>query len=557
MSTVKISELVNLPSIAANTSNTIFLGVDVPTRITGKFTATTLAQQLFANNYLVVGQNYQTIFPNTVGQISGTDPGFLQVNLQNFGSTGSADYVITADTGTNANSYIDMGINNSNYSDPNFSSMSPYDGYLYVHGPSDTSSQGNLILGAFSSNANIYFVAGGTQKSNITVTISNTALVLDTSTRLVFGDGTIQTTAAVGNNYSQASYALANTNAADIVLIKSTNAIQNANISTVVTQSQASFDYANTNISYITGVNLYQNVYSSAAFAKANAALANASGTFAGDLTITGNITARSISTSNLVSFIGTGTPTTNALVEIIGSDGGTQQTPSNDGYMLHITGKANTPARLIVDAFGANSYAVIAGRSGRGTAASPQAVSNNDILMRISGNGWGTTGFAPLGSGRIDIVAAENFTDTARGSRIKFYNVANGSNTITEIASFNANSVEFTGSVNPQKGFVYTPRLPAGNQTAITIDYGNDSIIKANLVADLTISHTNFTSGKIVEVWLVNSGAQNRTVTHGLSAINSTSKSTTFTISATSSAYLRFFSIDGDLASTFVTVTA
>ena len=52
MSTIKISQLANLPSIAANTSNTLFLGVDLPTGITGKFTATTLAQQLFSNNIL-------------------------------------------------------------------------------------------------------------------------------------------------------------------------------------------------------------------------------------------------------------------------------------------------------------------------------------------------------------------------------------------------------------------------------------------------------------------------------------------------------------------------
>ena len=102
MSTIKISQLANLPSIAANTSNTLFVGVDLPTDTTGKFTATTLAQQLYANNNLVVGQNAQTIFSNTVAQFSGYDPLFLQTNLQNFNSSGSGDYIVTADTGTNS-----------------------------------------------------------------------------------------------------------------------------------------------------------------------------------------------------------------------------------------------------------------------------------------------------------------------------------------------------------------------------------------------------------------------------------------------------------------------
>ena len=66
MSTIKISQLANLPSISANTSNTLFVGVDLPSDTTGKFTATTLAQQLYANNVLVVG-NYHTVYPNAVG----------------------------------------------------------------------------------------------------------------------------------------------------------------------------------------------------------------------------------------------------------------------------------------------------------------------------------------------------------------------------------------------------------------------------------------------------------------------------------------------------------
>jgi hypothetical protein len=57
------------------------------------------------------------------------------------------------------------------------------------------------------------------------------------------------------------------------------------------------------------------------------------------------------------------------------------------------------------------------------------------------------------------------------------------------------------------------------------------------------------------VEVWITNTSGSNRTVTHGCLAVNATVNSTTFTIPATSSAYLRYFSIDGDNANTFVAV--
>ena len=82
MSTVKISQLPQLPSIAANTSNTLFLGVDIPTGTTGKFTATTLAEQLYANNYLRVGF-YEGVYPNAVATMAGSSNNYIQTMFDN------------------------------------------------------------------------------------------------------------------------------------------------------------------------------------------------------------------------------------------------------------------------------------------------------------------------------------------------------------------------------------------------------------------------------------------------------------------------------------------
>ena len=242
-------------------------------------------------------------------------------------------------------------------------------------------------------------------------------------------------------------------------------------------------------------------------------------------------------------------------LVHITASDNGITVPPSNTNYMLHITGKANSVTRVVVDSFGANTYPLYTGRMGRGSAAAPAAAANNDVLFRITGNGYTGTEFPASSPTKIDFVAAENFSNTNRGSRIEFWNTPSGSNTIQEIASFNANTVEFIGTVNPTKGFIFTPRLPVGDQTTITINFVNDVIIKANLIADLTVTLTNFVYGKVVEVWLTNTGGNPRTITHGCSALNSTTNSTTFTMASTSSAYLRYFSIDGDLGNAFVSV--
>jgi hypothetical protein len=324
--------------------------------------------------------------------------------------------------------------------------------------------------------------------------------------------------------------------------------------------------------------------YANSAFLKANNALANSTGTFAGDLTITGNTHAQKVNTGNLTvigtsdvsgnaNFTGivnvTGAVNMNATLVLSNSNfsttevafritaAGSSQTPTQAGTLIQLTGKQNTPARMLIDSFGTSnaSYSLIAGRSARGTVDAPTATQNNDILLRIAGNSYGNTGYAPFGDARIDFVATENHTDTARGSRIRFWNTPNGSNVVNEIASFNADSVYFTGVVSPEKGFIYAPTVLPGSQTAFTIDFSTTSLIKASIAADLTISLSNYIYGKVVEVWITNTGGAARTVTHGCTATNSTLNSTTFTMSGTSSAYLRYFSIDGDNANTFVTV--
>jgi hypothetical protein len=529
MSSVKITDLPQVLSINANTANTVLVGVDIPTNITGQITLTTLARGLYSNNNLVVGNNF-TVLPNVVGQFTGNSATYLQVNLENQTAEGSGDFVVTANDGSDTDFYIDLGMNGSAYSDPAYSATGAHDGYLYV--AASGAGKGNLVIGTTNTTGRVNFVVGGLESENIVGYIDSTGI------------------------WSGAINSVVSANAASANSVINTRI--SANVATLRGEITANTDSTLLAInSRITSNISTANLFTQAAFNKANSALANTSGTFNGDLNVRGNIVAFSIATSNITSFVSDVTPASNALVEIVGSLGGVQQTPSNDGYMLHITNKPNLPSRIVSDAFGSiNNYTVIAGRSARGTATTPTATQNNDVLMRITGNGWGTTGFAPLGTGRIDFIATENYTDTARGSKIVFYNTVNASNVINQIASFNADSVTFVGVVNPEKGFIYTPRTFAGAQTAITIDFANNVVLKANCAADITFSFSNYTPGKQVEVWLTNTSGSNRTVTHGCSATNSTDNGTTFVLPATSTAWLKYFCVDGDLANTYVTST-
>jgi hypothetical protein len=702
MATVKISDLPEITHLTFDTTQTILPVVDLSLDETAKITVRTLAEGLFHNDALKVGEE-AILFPNVIAQFAGNSEVYLQVNLQNLNANGSADYVATADIGTNANNYIDLGINNSNYSDPDYSATKSLDGYLYVQGSLDNSADGNLVIGTASTGANVSFVAGGTTESNVIAKITKFGITLNNSSRLEFTDGSIQTVAAAPASLSQGAYNTANSASSNTIIIQGVNLIQNTNITSVNQYAQSAFATANDVNGYATSayntanganglaVGAFNtangaNGLASGAFNKANNALANTfsitvnnsiyipgslvvdglvfangatyvanamsipttysspqtaitlnyqqanivktnitsdlvvshtgivlgkyidlfvyndsaatrnithgvsannsstKGTITevrpyatkhlkyftvdsdlantyviiatdenyvnGNLTITGNVLTQGTISLNNSSFA-----TDTAFVKITSSDGFVTQSPSNTNYMLHVTGKANSVTRVVLDSFGANTYPLVAGRMGRGSAAAPAAVANNDVMFRVVGNGWTGTQFPPSSPTKIDFVAAENFSDTNRGTRIEFWNTPVGSNTIQKIADFNAESAEFLGTVKPENGFIYTPRILPDVQTAITIDFSSDVIVKASLTNNLTLTLSNFVYGKVVEVWLTNTSGSTRTVTHGCSAINSSENSTTFTMASTSSAYLKYFSIDGDLANTFVAV--
>ena len=518
MPSSKITQLPLITQINANTSNTLFVGVDVPTLTTGQLTIRTLAAGLYSNSQLAVGNNI-IILPNTIAQFSGNVASYMQINEQNFNPVGTSDFILTADTGTDSGGYVDLGINNSQWNPVTAGQTSQYplDGYLIVDGPGSTIT-GNLVIGTANPGTNVVFAVGGYYANNITAYITANGIVLPANSYIQYPDGSIHRSS--NSAYLAAAFAQANSAAANSI--------------------------------YQTGVNTTQNAWIQAAWSEANTALQNTSTITINNLNVNG-----SVSMNSLVSITNTTFSSTQSAMTI--SATANVQTPSQAGTLLHLSGKANTAGRFVIDSFGVTqntAYSLIAGRSARGTVDAPTASQTGDILMRFSGNGYGTTGFAPLGVGRIDIVAAENFTDTARGSQIIFYNNVTGSNTPIQIATFNALDAQFYGYVNPQKGFVYTPLVYPSAQTAITIDFANNSLVRAQTATGLTATLSNLLAGKEVVAWITNTAGTNQTFTHGLSSTNSTTNSTSYNIPGTSTILVRYMSIDGTTQNTFVAVT-
>lgn len=103
------------------------------------------------------------------------------------------------------------------------------------------------------------------------------------------------------------------------------------------------------------------------------------------------------------------------------------------------------------------------------------------------------------------------------------------------------------------EKGIVYSPRVLTGAQTAITINFSKDSVVRATFSTALSINFSNSTTGKVVDVWLTNTAGNSQTITHGASAANSTTGSATVAIASQHSAKLQYLDIGGDV---FVAIT-
>ena len=525
---VKISQLPVLNILEANTANLLLVGVDVLTATTYQLTGTTLANGLYSNNPLVVGNNI-LLLSNTVGQFSGNDANFIQVNLQNFSPNGASDLVLTTDDGTNSNSYIDVGINNSKWNSALFgqSSQYAYDGYVIVQGPGPNN-YGNLVIGTAVSGANLVFAVGGQLSNNIVAVMTANSLVMNTGSYITFADGSQQATSPLSGRlanaviYSNASGNLSNTSSLQFISSNNTLIVAGNTNSSNITTNNITLTYITGNVlptasntwalgsannrwgSLWLGANtlhlLDQITGNDSVIYVANSTLylQNASTLTVGSVAIQANgtvITPNLLLTGNLVCnttnsiiygstiyltsnnannqgalVVNNSTFSSNvSAVRIDGSAGFAAQQTTANGTMLQIIGKDGLPSRTLIDSYGTGAYGLIAGRTARGTAASPTSPQSGDLLFRIVGNGYGTTGYTISGGAAIDFVTIDNYSDTAKGSLINVTAAIVGTNTRVTAATFSAANTTFANTVI----------LSSGNSSVVPLKYqpGNIAI--------------------------------------------------------------------------------
>jgi len=173
---------------------------------------------------------------------------------------------------------------------------------------------------------------------------------------------------------------------------------------------------------------------------------------------VSGNITGGNLLTGGLISAtgnivtgtngaLGIGTSQPDCEVNILANPqtvsytvGGNSTTSGTD---LHISGADSAQTRITQDSFGASAYVAFTGRTARGTAGSPAQTLSGDTLTQFTARGFsgGSLQFGNSSTGRVDIVAAENFTDSSRATNVVVYTTASGAITPTAIATFSSAS--------------------------------------------------------------------------------------------------------------------
>lgn len=132
-------------------------------------------------------------------------------------------------------------------------------------------------------------------------------------------------------------------------------------------------------------------------------------------------------------------------------SNSGTPAAATISGSGLQVIGANAAFARILIDSYGTSVGATFNGRHARGTAASPTATQNGDVLLILVGQGYGTTGFDALSAyAGLNIYASENHSDTAQGSEVAFVSTPN--TTVTTVEGFrllNTGQHKFTAASN------------------------------------------------------------------------------------------------------------
>jgi len=164
----------------------------------------------------------------------------------------------------------------------------------------------------------------------------------------------------------------------------------------------------------------------------------------------------------NQLSVTGSAITATQSSIFINASTATSYEPPHTTGYLLWGIEQSSS-ARLVTDTYSNTNGSVWTGRRARGTPAVPTALQTNDVIFRVAGTGYGTTEFENTSSGYIDVIATENFTDGAHGTKITLNTTNEGTNTPNTSLSVASDGTIITAPQVPATGSILTINQTGG----------------------------------------------------------------------------------------------
>lgn len=175
--------------------------------------------------------------------------------------------------------------------------------------------------------------------------------------------------------------------------------------------------------------------------------------------------------------------------VGIVGNSTGEYQSPVQTGVMLHVTGQQSDVSRTYLD--GVNNYAILAGRRYNGTPTAPTAVLAEQPIMRFGCNAYNGISWNTGGTARIQMVASEDHTPTAAGTRLEFWSTPNGSTTNMRQGYYDGNgltaiNLTTTGLLNATNANITT------SQAVLTVSANEQGLTKVPVLGGTIAQFTN-----------------------------------------------------------------
>lgn len=196
--------------------------------------------------------------------------------------------------------------------------------------------------------------------------------------------------------------------------------------------------------------------------------------------------------------------PDTEAALTVNGAASGNTYPRNFSATLVQLTNLDREPARISMDAFGANvstgqnAYGLLAARVARGNVDAPAQTQANDVMMRLTSQGFNNAGAFQGSVVRYNQIARENFTTTAAGTRHNFQATPTGTVTIKNIANIDGNGITLSSAatggpanigITFQDGsYQNTAWIPSNNVNSLTAGAG---ISLSSSTGNITISST------------------------------------------------------------------